>query len=322
MLNQFSQWKKGGEGCVWWDMISLICQHVATLQFDSCAEKDSLCGTVMMARNLTCLDQCHGVRSWRKLLPRLAAKELLYRLQGQLFHPDSQEKQEWILEPVIWQCSMIPPLIILFFLNLAALGYRLNLIHEFTSFFSTKVIFAGMPKKTFPRKQAFVDRNRTTEPIARMNVVWKVEKAEHTEFKRANMWQYCSLSAAQRQTAPIANGGQQTDLSSVAHTWGFCTNMYDIVICVSLWLGKQRQRFAQGQLKGYFETKVFELLLNHAKSIIPMKERWGRLRRWWDMIGLICQHVATLQFDSCAEKDSLCGTVMMAWIWHVWINAL
>ena len=61
---------------------------------------------------------------------------------------------------VIWQCSMIPPLIILFFLNLAALGYRLNLIHEFTSFFSTKVIFAGMPKKTFPRQQAFVDRKR------------------------------------------------------------------------------------------------------------------------------------------------------------------
>ena len=54
--------------------------------------------------------------------------------------------------------------------------------------------------------------------------------------------------------------------------------MYDIVICVSLWLGKQRQRFAQGQLKGSFETKVFELLLNHAKSIIPMKERWGRPR--------------------------------------------
>ena len=23
-----------------------------------------------------------------------------------------------------------------------------------------------------------------------------------------------------------------------------------------------------------------------------------------------------------AEKDSLFGTVMMAWIWHVWINAM
>ena len=69
--------------------------------------------------------------------------------------------------------------------------YRLNLIHEFTPFFSKKVIFAGMPKKTFPRKQAFVDRDqgprfsqgqpkgycqmkdldRTAEAFARMNAV-------------------------------------------------------------------------------------------------------------------------------------------------------
>ena len=57
-------------------MLSSMCQHVARLQFDSCAEKDSLCGTVMIhdGLNLTCLDQCHGVRShgtsssqsWRK----------------------------------------------------------------------------------------------------------------------------------------------------------------------------------------------------------------------------------------------------------------
>ena len=37
---------------------------------------------------------------------------------------------------------------------------------------------------------------------------------------------------------------------------------------------------------------------------------------------LAATHVARLQFDSCAEKDSLCGTVMMAWIWHIWINAM
>ena len=34
--------------------------------------------------------------------------------------------------------------------------YSLNLIHEFTSLFSPKVIFAGLPGKAFPRKQAFV----------------------------------------------------------------------------------------------------------------------------------------------------------------------
>ena len=31
-------------------------------------------------------------------------------------------------------------------------------------------------------------------------------------------------------------------------------------ICVSLWLRKQQPRSAQGQPKGYFEAKVFELL--------------------------------------------------------------
>ena len=40
------------------------------------------------------------------------------------------------------------------------------------------------------------------------------------------------------------------------------------------------------------------------------------------MLSPMCQDVARLQFDSCAQKQSLCGTVMMAWIWHVWINAI
>ena len=46
-------------------MLRSMCQHVARLQFDSCVEKDSLCETVMVhdGLNLTCLDQCHGVRS-------------------------------------------------------------------------------------------------------------------------------------------------------------------------------------------------------------------------------------------------------------------
>ena len=32
-------------------MLSSMCQHVARLQFDSSAAKDSLCGTVMMGVN-------------------------------------------------------------------------------------------------------------------------------------------------------------------------------------------------------------------------------------------------------------------------------
>ena len=52
--------------------------------------------------------------------------------------------------------------------------------------------------------------------------------------------------------------------------------------------------------------------------------KWMLIERWArpSMLSSMCQHVARLQFDSCAKKQSLCGTVMMAWIWHVWINAI
>ena len=82
-------------------MLSSMCQHVSRLQFVSCAEKDSLCGT-HDGLNLTCLDQCHGVR-WRT--------------------PENCDKV-----------------------------YSLNLIDEFTSLFSPKVIVAGLSGKAFPWK--------------------------------------------------------------------------------------------------------------------------------------------------------------------------
>ena len=394
MLNQLSQWKKGGEGCVCWDTISLMCQHVATLQFVSSAETDSAysgqhpcfgpdwfiqfchtwrwiiicvslwlrkqrqrfaqgqpkgyfetkvfelllnhaksiipmkerwgrlrmlrydkfnvptCGNIVVCQqcrerqplwtghdglNLTGLDQCHGVRSCHKFLPRLTQKNcflhslpskfdpwvyillfdegdfcryafspkqaFLDRKQGSRFsqgqpkvyfqmkeldrtaEPIARINVEWKVEKAerakfnmptcgnigVWKLrrERQPLWNSHDGLNLRRLDqchgvrshgtsssqgwrkrivfytvYRLNLIHEFTSFFSTKVIFAGMPKKTFPRKQAFVDRkqgprfspgqpkgyyqmkelDRTTEAFARMNAAWKVEKAERAEF--------------------------------------------------------------------------------------------------------------------------------------------
>ena len=78
-------WLTGGEGPLcwvnaWWkpsgellndpqhakgnlNMCHSVLPTWATLQFVSCAEKDSLCGTCHDGLNLTCLDQCHGVRS-------------------------------------------------------------------------------------------------------------------------------------------------------------------------------------------------------------------------------------------------------------------
>ena len=54
-------------------MLGSMCQHVARLQFDSCAEKQPVWNS-HDGLNLRCLDQCHGVRShgtsssegWRK----------------------------------------------------------------------------------------------------------------------------------------------------------------------------------------------------------------------------------------------------------------
>ena len=87
--------------------------------------------------------------------------------------------------------------------------------------------------------------------------------------------------------------------------------------CFFMWLRKQRPRFAQGQPKGFFNCKK---LIEQQKIILKcmLIERWRRP----SMLSLMCQHAARLQFDSCAGKDSLCGTVMMACISHVWISAI
>ena len=61
------------------------CGNIAV---DSCAEKDSLCGQGHDGLNLTRLDQCHGVRSWHKFLPRLTQKNcFLYSRPPSKFDP-------------------------------------------------------------------------------------------------------------------------------------------------------------------------------------------------------------------------------------------
>ena len=109
--------------------------------------------------------------------------------------------------------------------------YSLNLIHEFTSLFSPKVIFAGLLRKAFPRKHAFVDisvflwlrkqpprfaqgqpkgyfklkeLHRTTKPYSQVNADWKVGKAQYAEFNvptcgKIAVWLLC------RETQPLWN---------------------------------------------------------------------------------------------------------------------
>ena len=108
--------------------------------------------------------------------------------------------------------------------------YSPNLTHEFTSLFSPKVIFAGLPRKAFPQNHAFVDisvflwlrkqhprfaqgqpkryfqmkeLDRTTEAIVPMNEMWRKLNANLRQYGplRANMGQHCILTAVQRKAA-------------------------------------------------------------------------------------------------------------------------
>ena len=73
-----------------------------------------------------------------------------------------------------------------------------------------------------------------------------------------------------------------------------------------LWLHKQQPIFAQGQPKGNFQLKE---LHRTTKAFSEMNADWNWRRH--SMLRSMCQHVARLQSDSCAEKCSLCGIVMI-----------
>ena len=121
--------------------------------------------------------------------------------------------------------------------------YSLNLIDEFTSLFSPKVIAAGLPRESFPH--AFVD-----------------------------------MSVLRTKILPRLAQGLFSNERTCWNHWSYCPNEYN-------------------------EWKVEKAECQHAP-----------------MCAIPCQHGPTLHFVSCAEKDRLSGTVMMVWIWHVWINAM
>ena len=115
----------------------------------------------------------------------------------------------------------------------------LNLIHEFRSLFSPKVIFAGLLRKAFPQKHAFVDMSvflwlrkqrprfaqgqpkgyfqmkeldRTAEAIIPMNEMWRKLNANMRQYvpSRANMGQHCSLQLC-RERQPLWNSHDGLD---------------------------------------------------------------------------------------------------------------
>ena len=98
------------------------------------------------------------------------------------------------------------------------------------------------------------------------------------------------------------------------HTWRLMCilseyHMYTKPFVFLRGLRKQQPRSAQG----LFRNKS---VWTTATSIVPMREGWWKLRmlRYDEFNVPTCwKH---FRFVSCAMKDSLCATVMMAWIWH------
>ena len=130
-----------------------------------------------------------GSMPWHKRLPRLTQKKCytVYSRNAMVFIPMAKAPLK----------------------AGAKLLYNLDLIPEFTSLFSTKVIYAGLPAKAFPRNQAFVDisvflwlqkqrpsfaqgqpkgyfqlkeLHRKTKAYSQMNADSKVDKAQYAEF--------------------------------------------------------------------------------------------------------------------------------------------
>ena len=151
-----------------------------------------------------------------------------------------------------------------------------------------------------------------------MHEVWKKLNANMRQYvpSRGNMGQHCSLSAVQRKTAFVEQ--------SWAWTFSWCRFAQEGL--------PRKHAFVDISVLGGWASnsqdspKASPRVIFHRKNLTEQLKlilKWILIERWTrpSILSSMCQHVARLQFDSCAEKDSLCGTVMMAWIWHVWINA-
>ena len=84
-------------------------------------------------------------------------------------------------------------------------------------------------------------------------------------------------------------------------------------ISVSLWLHKQRPRFAQGQPKGYFQMKEFD---RTTEAIGPMNEMWrnpnANMRQYVSLRAKMGQHCSL----SAVHRNAACEERM------AWINAM
>ena len=184
----------------------------------------------------------------------------------------------------------------------------------------------GVPRKALPRKQANVDTGHQIRPMVicpRALFKWKnfIE-----QLKLILKWM---LIEKRRRPSMLSSMCQHVQGLTLKHpccgpNWfiQFCPCGDEYCVPRKPLPRKQANvhtghQILPGLAQGSFQWKN---LIEQLKLLLKLMliERWRRP----SMLSSMRQHVTRLQFDSCAKKHSLSGTVMMAWIWHVWINAM
>ena len=279
--------------------------------------------------NLTCLDQCHGVRShgtssskcWRK---RFVTQSTVW-IWSMSLHPCFRRR--WLLQ-----------------VRLGKLSHRSMPL--WTSVFSVVAQATQDSPKASPRKN-FIEQLK----LLLKNECWlKGGEGPVCWVQCANMWQDCKLTAVQRNTACVEQSWwpefdmfgsmpwcwfpwhkllprlskriviQQSEFDPRAHilvfaggdccrfAWeslateiGKSRHWTSVFLCVAQTTPKIRPRPAQ---RLFSNTSVWTT----AKSIFPMKERWGRLRMlrygWWKKS---CTTKRTWSLDPRAPHLTLVG---------------
>ena len=141
-----------------------------------------------------------------------------------------------------------------------------------------------------------------------------MEKVEDKMATCVNTFQHLEMSAVRRKT-PFPDsilGFDEGDFCSFAKEnlpteIGKSRHWTQIFACGCT---SNAPRFAQGQPNGYFQMKELDGTTEPIARMNMLNESWRRL----SLLSSTCQHVATLQCDSCAEKDSLslCRRLVMA----------
>ena len=279
-------------------------------------------GTVMMGLNWKCLDQCHGVRSHGKSSSQSWRKTVV------------QSK----FDPWVHILALFSPKVIYAGLPAKAFPRNQALVDISVLLWLRKQrpSFAqGQPKGYFQLKEP----HRTTKKYSQMNADWKVEKAQYAEFNvrrcgKIAVWQLCRertvmvawtydvwinamVFVPMAQAPPKAGANLLYSLRLIHESTSLFSPKVTLAeahrcFCRHQFFSAVAQGTAKIRPRVIFNWKNF---IEQLKFILKwmLIESWRRL----NMRSSVRKHVARLQFDRCAEKDSPCGTVMMARITSV-----